>query len=231
MTKYIVATATTSIYFYETQQLLNSLNNLLPQTTEVIIYDNGLLQSQIVIITTKFNYLNITLIKRYLTIYEQTSYYFKTIAHKYIREKYENCVYIWLDAKTMLKYDCDELELMLINQPVYSHKPFNEAEDLWTDKRTMDLMEIDEKDRKTPQYQASAMMFDLRTNKGIDFLDKLIDYNNDKDILTPRGTKKGFKTPTHRQDQSVFSCLLKKYGYTKNPSNWAICHNTIHKIN
>jgi len=98
---------------------------------------------------------------------------------------------------------------------------------LWTDKRTMDAIGLDETDRHTGQIQASAMLFDLRMNEAQDFLNTLILLNKEKEIITPEGTSKGFNPPTHRQDQSVFSCLMKKAGYRDNDLRWAMMHATL----
>ena len=227
MSNFIVGTASNSSYFIQLQQMLYSLHILLPNGTTVLILDNGLKSSQIKILNKHFGFLNIKIIKRELTPYERTSYLFKTFIHEVVLKEYSNHIYLWLDTKTNLKYDNEKIEGMLEHQSVYSHSPFSQAESLWTDLRTMNLIGLDEVSRETPQFQASAMMFDLRNEKGRDFLEQLIKLNYQKDIITPEGTTKGNNPPTHRQDQSVFSCLLKKFGYTRNPSLWAICHQTI----
>lgn len=226
MVKFVVGSATNSTFFLQTQQMLYSLHCQLPDGFEVMLFDNGLTPPQINILQNNFGFCKINIFKRHLTTYERQSYLFKTWAHELALTK-GDCIYMWLDSKTLLKYDENRILRMLEKQPVYGHIPFPQAEHLWTDKRTMDAIGLDETDRHTGQIQASAMVFDLRTNEAQDFLNTLILLNKEKEIITPEGTSKGFNPPTHRQDQSVFSCLMKKAGYRDNDLRWAMMHATL----
>ena len=225
--KWVIGTAINSKFFIQAQQMLYTIQGNLPIGTIVLVLDNGMTEKQKKILVNYFGFVNFIFFKRDLTTYERQSYYFKSIIHKIALEKYKDCVYIWLDSKTNLKYDENKLLGLLAQQPVYSHVAFPQTERLWTDKRTLDLMEISEEDRETGQFQASAMLFDLRNPRGIQFLEELIRLNDNRDILAPEGSVKGFTPPTHRQDQSVFSCLLKKFKFTNNDYVWAIMHQTL----
>jgi len=227
MVKYVIATATNSQFYVQTQQMLYSLHCLLPDGFEVLIFDNGLTAQQSAILQSSFGFAHISVFKRQLTTYDRQSYLFKTWAHE-LALQMGDCIYMWLDSKTMLKYDENKILRMLEKQPVYGHMPFPQPEHYWTDIRTMDAIELDEVDRQTPQIQASAMLFDLRTNEAKAFLSTLIYLNRQKEIITPEGTFKGFEPPTHRQDQSVFSCLMKKSGYKDNDHLWAMMHCSLY---
>lgn len=227
MVKYIVGTATNSHFFLQTQQMLYSLHCLLPDGFSVMIFDNGLHPQQKAILQSNFGFCNKTIFTRNLTTYDRQSYLFKTWSHELALHSFKDHIYLWLDSKTNLKYDENKLLKILARQPVWGHIAFPQPEHYWTDKRTMDAIGLNEEDRQTPQTQASAMLFDLRTNEAQQFLADLIELNRNKDVLTPQGSTKGFNPPTHRQDQSVFSCLLKKRGYKENDEKWAMMHNTL----
>jgi len=227
MTKFVVGTASCSQFFLQTQQMLYSLQDHLPDNTNVLLLDNGLTTHQRNILINNFGFVKITFFQKELSAWERSSYIFKTYIHQIALENYSNHIYLWLDAKTNLKYNQSQLLQILKKQPVYSHIPFQQAEELWTDQRTLDLMNIEKKDTQTPQFQASAMVFDFRTNEAKEFMKELIKFNKRKEVITPEGSFKGVNAPTHRQDQSVFSCLLKKYGYVDNYFIWARCHNTL----
>lgn len=228
---YVIGTATTSTYFLETQQMLYSVNKLIPDGFKVILCDNGLEERQRNILKNNFGFCNLEIFEKSLSTYERKNYLFKNIVLKKCLEiANENTIYIWLDAKTMLKYNEKLILDMLEIQPIYGHIVFPEPEYLWTDKRTMDLLKLNEEDRQTFQIQASAMLFDLRKKEAIEFIDKYLQLCDTEEVIAPIGSSKGFTTPTHRQDQSVFSCCMKKMGYyTNNNKMWAIMHNTIHK--
>jgi hypothetical protein len=228
---YIVGTATTKDYFFETQQMLYSLYTLLPNDVKVVICDNGLDEKQRNILKNNFGFCNIEIFEKKLSDYEKKNYLFKNIVlRKCLEMSNKDTIYMWLDAKTMLKYNEKQILEMLEVQPIYGHIVFNEPEYLWTDKRTLDLLKLDIHDRKTFQIQASAMLFDLRKKETKEFIDKFLDLCDTEEVIAPKGSSKGFTTPTHRQDQSVFSCCMKKMGYyIHNNKPWAIMHNTIHK--
>lgn len=228
---YILATATNSHYYLETQQMLYSINKLLPNGVKVIIMDNGLTQTQSSILKERFGFCDVEIFKHNLTQYEKESYYFKAIVLQRALEKAnDNTILFWLDAKTMLKYNEKQILDILKISPVYGHTNYPQKERLWTDKRTMDYFSLSEEDRENFQVQSPAMLFDLRTKEGKEFVLEFIECLNKKDILTPNGSNKGFTPPTHRQDQSVFSCLVKKKGLFKfNNQPWSIMHNTLHK--
>ena len=227
MTQFCIGTASCSHFFLQTQQMLYSLQDHLPNNTTVLLLDNGLTAHQINILMNNFGFVKIKFFQKELTPWERSSYIFKTYIHEIALENYSNHIYLWLDAKTNLKYNQSQLLQILKKQPVYSHIPFSQAEELWTDKRTIELMELSFPATQTPQFQASAMIFDFRTNEAKEFMKELIKYNKRKEVITPEGSFKGVNPPTHRQDQSVFSCLLKKYGYVDNYFIWARCHNTL----
>lgn len=224
---WVIGTAINSKFFIQAQQMLYSIQGHLPIGTTVLVLDNGMTDKQRTILVNHFGFVKFIFLKKDLSIYERQSYYFKAIIHKIALEQYKDCVYIWLDTKTTLKFDENKLLGLLAQQPVYSHVAFPQPERIWTDERTLDLMEITKEDRETGQFQASAMLFDLRNPTAVKFLDELIRLNDNKDILSPEGSVKGSHPPTHRQDQSIFSCLLKKYKFIKNDYIWAICHQTL----
>lgn len=228
MTKFVVGTASTSQFYYQTQQMLYCLQDHLPNCTTVLLLDNGLTENQRKTLTSGFGFIKLIYFQKELTPWERTSYFFKTYIHEIALNNYSDHIYMWLDAKTNLKYNESQILKLLENQPVYSHIPFQQKEELWTDQRTLDLMNIEKKDRITPQFQASAMLFDFRSNEAKEFMKELIELNKRKEVITPENSFKGVNPPTHRQDQSVFSCLLKKYGFIDNNYIWARCHNTIY---
>ena len=167
--KWVVATATCGKYFLETQQMLYSLRTLLPRDTVVVIYDNGLSENQIDIIKTRFDFFNIVYFRHIPTYQERKSYQFKSFAHEFVKKDYNDFdVYIWLDSKTTLKYNHIQLSRMLDTEPVWGYNPIDK-EINWTDTRTMDALQLNEKDRQLPQVQSSAFMFDLHNPIGKTF--------------------------------------------------------------
>lgn len=228
MTKFVVGTASCSKFYTQTQQMLYSLQDMIPNHSTVLILDNGLTEHQIKTLAGGFKFMKIIFFQKALDYWEKTSYIFKTYIHEIALNNFPDSIYMWLDAKTSLKYNESQILKILADQPVYSHIAFPQKEELWTDKRTIELMEMNYHDTQTPQFQASAMLFDLRTNEAKEFLKELMKYNRRKEVITPEGSFKGINPPTHRQDQSVFSCLLKKYGYVDNTHIWARCHMTLY---
>ena len=223
MTKFVIGTASNSIFFPHLQQMLYSLRVNLPEQTTVLILDNGLRPFQVEILKKHFGFLKLIFYEKQLTQYEKSSYLFKTFIHEIALEQYTNHIYLWMDSMTTLKADSNKLLQMLEVQPVYSLYAFDEAESKWTDKRTMDIIGLNDEQRQTPQFQAGGQIHDLRNIKAIEFLSTLIKYNYQKECITPEGSSR----KSHRQDQSVFSCLLKKWGYVIPPNLWATCHNRI----
>lgn len=225
--KWVVATGTCDRFFYETQMMIYSLRTLLPRDTVVIIYDNGLLEKQIDIFKTNFDFFNIVYFRHIPTQHERESFQIKSIAHEFVKRDYSDFdVYMWLDSKTTLKYNHIQLSRMLDIEPVWGYNPIDK-ESNWTDVRTMDALSLSTEDRKLAHIQASGMMFDLHDSRGKSFFYELIDLTWNDDIITPEGTDRS----NHRQDQSLFSCLLKKRGFHKTIShweNWAMHHNTIY---
>ena len=223
MTKFVIGTASNSIFFQHLQQMLYSLRVNLPDQTTVLILDNGLRPFQIEILKKHFGFLKLIFYKKELTQYEKSSYLFKTFIHEIAIESYSNHIYLWMDSMTNLKADTNQILKMLADQPVYSLYAFEEPESKWTDKRTMDIIGLNDEQRQTPQFQAGGQIHDLRNKDGRLFLETLIGYNYQKECITPEGSSRA----NHRQDQSVFSCLLKKMGYVIPPNLWATCHNRI----
>ena len=223
MTKFVIGTASNSIFFPHLQQMLYSLRVNLPDQTTVLILDNGLRPFQIEILNKHFGFLKLIFHRKQLTQYEKTSYLFKTFIHEIALKEYSNHIYLWMDSMTNLKADSNKILKMLEDQPVYSLYAFEEPESKWTDKRTMDIIGLNDEQRQTPQFQAGGQIHYLRNKDGRLFIDTLIGYNYQKECITPEGSSRA----NHRQDQSVLSCLLKKMGYVKNPNLWATCHNRI----
>ena len=231
--RFVVATGTCSNFFYNTQQMIYSLRTLLPSDTVVIIYDNGLRQNEIEILKTKFNFFNIVYFRHIPTNQERISYQVKSFAHEYVKKHYNDFdAYIWLDAKSTLKYNHIELSRMLDIEPVWGYKAIDLETD-WTDVRTMDALDLSEKDRVLKHIQSSAMMFSLKNPLGKSFFYEYLDLSWNIDIIAPKGSTKGLTLPSHRQDQSLLSCLMKKRGFYRTITHfefWATNHNTIHLL-
>lgn len=231
--KWVVATGTCNKYFYDTQQMIYSLRTLLPRDTVVIIYDNGLTENQINIFKTKFDFFNIVYFRHIPTRQERASYQVKSFAHEFVKKDYSDFdVYMWLDSKTTLKYNHIQLSRMLDAEPVWGYLPVDKEVD-WTDPRTMNALELSEEDRQSRHIQSSAMMFDMHDARGKSFFYEYLHLTWDINIIAPQGSTKGFTTPSHRQDQSLLSCLMKKRGFHRTITHfepWAVNHNTIHLV-
>jgi len=229
--KWVVATGTCNKYFYDTQQMIYSLRTLLPRDTVVIIYDNGLTETQIDILKTRFDFFNIVYFRHIPTRQERASYQVKSFAHEFVKKDYSDFdVYMWLDAKTTLKYNHIQLSRMLDSESVWGYNPIDKEEN-WTDSRTMDALDISVEDRLSSQIQSSAIMFDLHDARGKSFFYEFLDLTWNSDIIAPKGSTKGVTPPSHRQDQSLLSCLMKKRGFYRTLTHfehWAQNHNTIH---
>ena len=233
--KFIVGTASNSHFFIHLQQMLHSLHHNIPDDSIIIIQDNGLKEAQKKCLLDNYGFFRYVFMKKDLTPWERDSYIFKLdvldLALNQLRKECD--VYLWMDSRNVLKHDVEQIKKDLAICPVWGTTPFNQAEHLWTDKRTLDAMEIKEEDRNTIQIQASGYMIDFQNPLGIEFATELIEYSRDESIITPEGTTKGQQPPTHRQDQSVFSCLMKKKGFKnmlEEDNKWVVNHNTLHFI-
>lgn len=227
---FVVGTAANSNFFLNLQQMIYSLRGNVPEGTPVVILDNGLKPEQRNLLKIHFGFVRIIIIEKQLTPFQKTSYQFKCLVHDYILNEFPDKIYLWLDTKTNLKYNQIKLVELTNRCLVWGHTPFHQAEHLWTDKRTMDALGLEEYHRQTLQIQASAMLVDLRKQKGKEFLKLLIDTTLIDEIVCPPGSNKGSNPPSHRQDQSIMSCLMKREGYLGTlVSNepWALCHNTL----
>lgn len=227
----VVGTASCNKFFLETQQLFYSLHGNLPPGTTVVLLDNGLKERQLKLLKERFGFVKIITFTKQLSAWERSSYIFKIDVLQFVREHLDCDIYMWMDAKNVLKDNLETITKLLQKQPVWGTAPFSQAEHLWTDKRTLDALDISEEDRSTNQIQASGYMIDFTQEKGRNFAEQLINYSLVKDIITPEGSKKGAEPPTHRQDQSVLSALMKKNGFKiqlEEGTTWVKNHCTLH---
>tara|TARA_R110000824_G_scaffold246649_3_gene435830 strand:+ start:302 stop:1009 length:708 start_codon:yes stop_codon:yes gene_type:complete len=214
--KLIIVIPAINHFFNELQASIYSLNTLVPIGTPVYIFDNGLTPIQLTLLENNFKFVDIKLIDQKLTLMDRKSYRFKSLAFDYLikTNKLTDEVLLYMDSKTHLKYHWKELEKMLSNRPVWSGDKYG-FEHEWTNIQAIEKMGFDdiEKIQNMHHLQAWVMLIDYNTQAGKNVLNDYIHYCKDDEIIYPNHTYKGFDTAdplNHRQDQSVFSLVIKK---------------------
>lgn len=226
----IVVSATSSRYFFETQQMIYSCRGLLKQGTLFYILDTGLNANQRKILSNNFNFFEIKVIDIDSETskdlgYFKSSYLFKAYMLDYALEINGYNHYIWLDAKTNLKYNENQIIKLCERQPILGIKGFFLEKD-WTQIETVKAIIEDERAEEalnTNQTQASGILMRISNEKEMELYKEYKSYMNNKSILCPKGSSRA----NHRQDQSVLSCFLFKHGY-KITEDWCLQHNTLY---
>ena len=223
-----------------TQQMLYSCNRILDSTiTTFYILDTGLTPHQVNVLTTHFKFFDIKIITYPEELCKpQTliTYSFKCWLIDYVYKLCGEEVYMWLDAKQMLKYRQNEIEDMLERCAVWGTTLFKSEiiesvkETDWTHPTCIKRMGLTTemvKDKK--QIQSNGFIMDLRTPIGKEFFEEYKKYSFDKETIAPQGSFKHMhiSIETHRQDQSVLSVLMHKYGFSDNHCLFSTFHNTI----
>lgn len=225
----IVVSATSSKYFYETQQMIYSCKLLLPSNTKFYILDTGLNTNQRKILSERFKFFNVNVIdidsETSKDPYFKISYKFKAYILDYVIALHGYNHYIWLDAKTNLVYNKQQI-IDLCNKQPWVPLCGSVIEKDYTHKDT--IKAIVPEDRITEasnatQAQSGGILIKISCKKEMDLFYEFKSYMYNKSILYPEGSSKA----NHRQDQSVLSCFLFKHRFTLR-AEWCSYHNTIH---
>lgn len=227
----IVVSATSGQYFYETQQMIYSCRGLLKQGTIFYILDTGLNKNQRKILRNNFSFFNIKVIDIDSAneiakdiSYFRSSYLFKAYMLDYAFGIHGYDHYIWLDSKTNLKYNENQLTELCERQPIHGIRGFFIEKD-WTQIETVKAIVPEDRIEEalnSIQTQASGIMMRITNEKEMELWKEYKSYMFNKSILCPYGSSR----ENHRQDQSVLSCFLFKHRFTI-VEDWCLQHNTI----
>ncbi len=220
-------------YFLHFQSLLYSFKELIPEDTILYIFDNGLSDKSKNILK-RFDYIKYEIIDQPLTNDDKDTYRFKSrcIENMVNNILTDEHILLICDAKNQLKYHYLELERILKLQPFYAGSESGTEGD-WTDERAIIEMGFEniEEIKKMPQIQSNALLVDYSNKIGKTFLNNIIHYSKNNNILCPPGSFKGMdgtNPRTHRQDQSVLSLVIKKMNIDYKSFLYFTFHNTIH---
>jgi len=220
-------------YFSHLQSCLYSFKALIPEDTILYIFDMGLSDKSKKILK-RFDFIKYEIIPLPITSNDKITYRFKSMVISHMINnilKHDN-VFLMFDAKNHLKYHYLELEKILTEQVIYGGSTSG-LEGEWTDERAiieMGFTDIEEI-KQTPQIQSNVILADYSNSTAREFLDNLVKYSQNNNILCPPGSFKGMdknNPRTHRQDQSVLSLLIKKMKLPYINKPFYTFHNTIH---
>lgn len=222
-----IFTICNSGYFIHLQGLLYSFKGLCDLPYKIYIYDIGLNERQRKIIKNSFNFLSIDIIpaiKKY-TREDILSYKFKVDLWEQMKEK-EGYI-LFHDSKNHQKFKLSKCIELLENYDILLTSSDCIEKD-FTHSKCIDIMECTEYNN-TYQLQSGLWMI---KNEGIgkELIKYISVYGNIKDCLNPEGSRKNMNSgpETHRQDQSIFSLLVKKLKMNILICEFATFHNTIH---
>jgi len=223
-----IFTISNNAYFIHLQGLLYSLKALCDIPYQVYIYDIGLTNYQIKTIKNQFNFLPIEIIKskKKYTHQEILEYKFKVDLWEIM--KHTEGYILYHDAKNHQKYKLSKCLELLKNYDILITGS-NCLEYLFTHIDCIKYMECEEFN-KTYQIQSGLFFFN-NIKKGNDLINDMVKYGNIKECLCPDGSNKNMEggKNTHRQDQSIFSLLVKKHKLNYKLCDFGTYHNTIHQ--
>lgn len=214
-------------YFKHLQGLLYSFKGLCDLPYQIYIYDIGLSEHQKGIIKKQFGFLHIEIIpaiKKY-THEEILSYKFKVDLWEIMKNKKGYIMYH--DAKNHQKFKLSKCVKLLEEKDILITGTIC-IEGKFTHSKCIEIMDCKE---YINSYQVQSGLFCFK-NEGLGekLLYMMCIFGNIKECLNPEGSLKNMTggPTTHRQDQSIFSLLIKKLKLNYLICDFGTFHNTIH---